>query len=63
MGLQEAMSNSLALHLVSGDGSLPILEHITDGLRIHLHLLEPHRGLYEDTLHRRVDGSQRGTSP
>ena len=57
MGLQQAMSNSFALNLLSGDGSLPILEHITDGLRIHLHLLEPHRGLYEDTLHRRVDGS------
>ena len=58
-GLSEAMESSMALHLVSGDGSLPILDHVPLGLRVHLHLLEPHRGLYEETLHRRVDGSPR----
>ena len=58
-GLSEAMESSMALHLVSGDGSLPILDHVPHGLRVHLHLLEPHRGLYEETLHRRVDGSPR----
>jgi glycosyltransferase involved in cell wall biosynthesis len=58
-GLSEAMESSMALHLVSGDGSLPILDHVPAGLRVHLHLLEPHRGLYEETLHRRVDGSPR----
>lgn len=58
-GLGEAMSSAMAIHLVSGDGSLPILDHVPTGLRIHLHLLEPHRGLYEETLHRRVDGSPR----
>ena len=58
-GLSDAMSSSMALHMVSGDGSLPILDHIPPGLRVHLHLLEPHRGLYEETLHRRVDGSPR----
>ncbi len=58
-GLPEAMESSMALHLVSGDGSLPILDHAPPGLRVHLHLLEPHRGLYEETLHRRVDGSPR----
>ena len=58
-GLSEAMESSMALHLVSGDGSLPILDHVPPGLRVHLHLLEPHRGLYEETLHRRVDGSPR----
>ena len=58
-GLSDAMSSSIALHLVSGDGSLPILDHVPPGLRVHLHLLEPHRGLYEETLHRRVDGSPR----
>ena len=47
------------MHLVSGDGSLPILDHVPEGLMIHLHLLEPHRGLYEDTLHLRLDGSPR----
>ena len=58
-GLEEAMSSAMAVHLVSGDGSLPILDHIPSGLRVHLHLLEPHRGLYEEVLHRRVDGSPR----
>ena len=58
-GLSEAFESSMALHLVSGDGSLPILDHVPHGLRVHLHLLEPHRGLYEETLHRRVDGSPR----
>jgi len=56
-GLAEAFSEADAVHLVSGDGSLPLLDHAPTGLRIHLHLLEPHRGLYEDTLHRLVDGS------
>ncbi len=56
-GLGGALSSAGALHLVSGDGSMPILDHVPRGLRVHLHLLEPHRGLYEDTLHRLVDGS------
>ena len=59
VGLEEAMATSVAMHLVSGDGSLPILDHVPPSLRVHLHLLEPHRGLYEETLHRRVDGSPR----
>jgi glycosyltransferase involved in cell wall biosynthesis len=56
-GLAEAFSEADALHLVSGDGSLPLLDHVPTGLQVHLHLLEPHRGLYEDILHRLVDGS------
>ena len=62
-GLREAMESSIAMHLVSGDGSLPILDHVPKGLMIHLHLLEPHRGLYEDTLHLRLDGSPRRSLP
>ena len=31
-GLPGAMSSSIALHLVSGDGSLPILDHVPPGL-------------------------------
>ena len=58
-GLTDAMSSAMALHLVSGDGSLPILDHVPPGLKVHLHLLEPHRGLYEEVLHRNVDGSPR----
>ncbi|MDP6221019.1 MAG: hypothetical protein QGG76_05465, partial [Candidatus Thalassarchaeaceae archaeon] len=56
-GLAEALPEADALHLVSGDGSLPLMDHVPSGLRTHLHLLEPHRGLYEDTLHRLVDGT------
>ncbi|HJL54756.1 MAG: glycosyltransferase [Candidatus Thalassarchaeaceae archaeon] len=56
-GLAEVVSEADALHLVSGDGSLPLMDHVPSGLRTHLHLLEPHRGLYEDTLHRLVDGT------
>ena len=58
-GLGEAIESAVAIHMVSGDGSLPLLDHVPHGTRVHLHLLEPHRGLYEDTLHRRVDGSPR----
>ncbi|HJM18002.1 MAG TPA: glycosyltransferase [Candidatus Thalassarchaeaceae archaeon] len=56
-GLQEALAGADALHLASGDGSLPLIDHLTDELRVHLLMHEPHRGLYEDTLHRTVDGS------
>ena len=56
-GLEEALDSVTALHLVSGDGSLPLLDHVPEDLPVHLHMLEPHRGLYEETLHRRVDGS------
>ena len=56
-GLAEALPEADALHLVSGDGSLPLMDHVPSGLRTHLHLLEPHRGLYEDILHRLVDGT------
>ena len=56
-GLGEAMTSADAMHLVSGDGSLPLLDHVPSGLKVHLHLLEPHRGLYEDVLHRAVDGT------
>jgi len=56
-GLVGSLFSSSALHLVSGDGSLPLLDHVPVDLRIHLHLLEPHRGLYEEILHKRVDGS------
>ncbi len=56
-GLGEALATADALHFVSGDGSLPLLDHVPDGLVVHLHLLEPHRGLYEDILHRLIDGT------
>ena len=55
--IQEHLEECDAIHLVSGDGSLPLINHIPEEKLVHLYLLEPHRGLYEDTLHRRVDGS------
>ena len=56
-GLAETLAESEAVHLVSGDGSLALLEHVPDSVAVHLHLLEPHRGLHEDVLHRQIDGS------
>ncbi|HIM64020.1 MAG TPA: hypothetical protein EYM40_00680, partial [Candidatus Poseidoniales archaeon] len=56
-GLHDAISDSDVVHLVSGDGSLALLEHVPESMAVHLHLLEPHRGLHEDVLHRKVDGS------
>ena len=46
-------------HITSGDGSLAILKIIPEDVAIHLHLLEPHRGLHEDVLHRGIDGRPR----
>ena len=40
-----------------GDGSLALLEQLPDSVAVHLHLLEPHRGLHENVLHREIDGS------
>ena len=56
-GLAEALDACDAHHLVSGDGSLALLKHVPDSVAVHLHLLEPHRGLHEDVLHREIDGS------
>ncbi|MBI88029.1 MAG: hypothetical protein CMB67_03250 [Euryarchaeota archaeon] len=56
-GLQDAIRSADAAHLVCGEGSLPLLDYLPEAMRVHLLLHEPHRGLYEDTLHRRVDGS------
>lgn len=56
-GLVESFVDLDYIHLTSGDGSLSILKIIPDGLSLHLHLLEPHRGLHEDVLHRMIDGN------
>ncbi len=58
-GLVESLVDLDYVHLTSGDGSLSILEIIPDSTFLHLHLLEPHRGLHEDVLHRMIDGSPR----
>ena len=59
VGLVESFVDLDYVHLTSGDGSLSMLEIIPDGISLHLHLLEPHRGLHEDVLHRMIDGSPR----
>ena len=58
-GLAGTLATSQAVHLVSGDGSLALLEYIPDSVAVHLHLLEPHRGLHEEVLHRQIDGSSK----
>ena len=44
---------------VSGDGSLGLIRLVPKKTPFHLHMLEPHRGLYEDVLHLGVDGKPR----
>ena len=56
-GLVESLNGFDCVHLTSGDGSLALLEHIPEMVPVHLHLLEPHRGLHEDVLHRGLDGT------
>ncbi len=55
-GLGEAIENSDFIHIVSGDGSMSIIDLIPNSIPVHLHLLEPHRGLHEEVLHLKVNG-------
>ena len=57
LSLEDAIDTCDAVHLVSGDGSLELLDRVPKNTAVHLHLLEPHRGLHEDVLHREIDGS------
>ena len=43
-------------HIISGDGYLAILELIPTNKPAHLYLLEPHRGLHEQSLHKNLNG-------
>ena len=43
-------------HIISGDGYLSFLEILPQTKKSHLHLLEPHRGFHEDSLHRDLNG-------
>tara|TARA_A100001037_G_scaffold304410_1_gene341125 strand:+ start:62 stop:1249 length:1188 start_codon:yes stop_codon:yes gene_type:complete len=56
-GLREVIANIDYIHLTSGVGSLEITGLIPKEIEIHYHCLEPHRGLYEDVLHREIDGT------
>jgi len=46
-----------AVHLSVCKGTLELLPFIPTGLPVHYHCLEPPRWLYEDVLHRRLDGT------
>ncbi|MGB0951114.1 MAG: glycosyltransferase family 4 protein [Poseidonia sp.] len=45
-----------AVHLSVCKGTLEILPHVPPRIPVHYHCLEPPRWLYEDVLHRRLDG-------
>ncbi len=55
-GLVSEIKTIGAVHIVSGDGSYGLFEHIPNDIPCHLHLLEPHRGLHEDVLHYDLKG-------
>jgi len=55
-GLDSVIEKSDFIHIVSGDGSMSIIDLIPSSIPVHLHLLEPHRGLHEDVLHMKVNG-------
>ncbi|MGB0163830.1 MAG: glycosyltransferase [Candidatus Thalassarchaeaceae archaeon] len=55
-GIMEEISSVDGIHLVSGDGSIGILQLVDPGTRVHVHYLEPDRGLHEVVLHLDVQG-------
>ena len=55
--LHDVLATSDAVHLTSGVASLEFSQMVPKDLPIHYHCLEPHRGIHEDVLHRRVDGT------
>jgi glycosyltransferase involved in cell wall biosynthesis len=56
-GLREVLANVDAIHVTSGVGSLEFTGLAPTHLPLHYHCLEPHRGLYEDVLHRTLNGT------
>jgi len=56
-GLREVIANVDAIHVTSGVGSLEFTGLIPKHIPLHYYCLEPHRGLYENVLHRNIDGS------
>ena len=56
-GLREVLANSDAIHVTSGVGSLEFTGLAPSHLPTHYYCLEPHRGLYEDVLHRTIEGT------
>ena len=56
-GLREVLINSDAIHVTSGVGSLEFTGLVPNHIPMHYYCLEPHRGLYEDVLHRTIEGT------
>ena len=56
-GLREVIANVDAIHVTSGVGSLEFTVLTPRHIPLHYYCLEPHRGLYENVLHRNIDGT------
>ena len=56
-GLREVLANVDAIHVTSGVGSLEFTGLTPTHVPLHYYCLEPHRGLYEDVLHRTLEGT------
>ncbi|MEC9174604.1 MAG: glycosyltransferase [Candidatus Thermoplasmatota archaeon] len=55
----EIMQNIDAIHLVTGAGSIESISIIPENIPIHVHMLEPNRGLHGETvLWAKIDGTQ-----
>ena len=55
----ETMQNVDAIHLVTGAGSIESISIIPENIPIHVHMLEPNRGLHGETvLWAKIDGKQ-----
>ena len=55
-GIRDELAIVDGIHLVSGDGSIGILRLVGSETRVHVHYLEPDRGLHENVLHLDVRG-------
>jgi len=55
--LTDVLANIDAVHVTSGVASLEFCDLVPNDVPLHYHCLEPHRGLYEDVLHRCIDGA------
>lgn len=55
--LDVAIERADAALIVIGPGTLEILEHLPPDLPLHAFLVEMHRGVHDDVLHRRFDGT------
>ena len=55
----DALKGVDAIHLVTGAGSIEVVSSIPENIPIHVHMLEPNRGLHGETvLWAKIDGKQ-----